>query len=103
MSALAVSSITDEGIDRLRLALTAAAGAEARRDRPAIANIRHATLIEQARNAVVRARDAAAAGRPEELVLADLHDARNCFDEVTGARAPEEVLHTIFERFCIGK
>jgi len=51
----------------------------------------------------VRARHAAAAGRPEELVLADLHEARNCFDEVTGARAPEAVLHTIFERFCIGK
>ena len=103
LPALPVSSITDEGVDRLRQALTASAGVEARRDRPAIANIRHAALLTQARDAVLRAREAAGAGRPEELVLADLHEARACFDDVTGARTPDEVLHRIFERFCIGK
>ena len=73
------------------------------RDRPGIANLRHAALIERARAAVSRARTDAAAGEPEELLLAELHEARRCFDEIIGTRAPEEVLQVIFQRFCIGK
>ncbi|HET7697487.1 MAG TPA: tRNA uridine-5-carboxymethylaminomethyl(34) synthesis GTPase MnmE [Vicinamibacterales bacterium] len=98
-----VSSLTDEGIAGLRDALLIAAGVEPSRDRAAIANLRHAALLEQAREALMRARLAAADGAPEEFVLADLHDARARFDEVTGARPQDEVLRTIFERFCIGK
>ena len=103
ITALPVSSLTDEGIDRLRHALADATGTDALRDRPAIANIRHAALLDDARAAAARARDAAAQGQPEELVLADLHEARGCFDDVTGARSSDDVLRTIFERFCIGK
>jgi len=103
IGALGVSSLTDEGIADLRAALVPAAGAGELRDRPAVANIRHAALLEQARAAIVRARASAAAGVPEECVLADLHEARARFDEVTGARPQDEVLRTIFERFCIGK
>jgi len=98
-----VSSLTDEGIDGLRAALLEAAGVEPSRDRAAIANVRHAALLEQARDSLVRAASAAAEGVPEEFVLADLHDARAKFDEVTGVRPHDEVLRTIFERFCIGK
>lgn len=101
--ALPVSSLTDEGIDALRTALTQAASPAPGRDRPAIANLRHTTLLLRAKDAIARAAAAAAAGRPEELVLADLHEARACFDEVVGVRAPDEVLHAIFDRFCIGK
>jgi tRNA U34 5-carboxymethylaminomethyl modifying GTPase MnmE/TrmE len=39
----------------------------------------------------------------EEFVLADLQDARAALEEVTGRRAPEDVLAHIFEKFCIGK
>jgi tRNA modification GTPase len=104
LGALEVSSLTDEGIARLRAALADAAGAgDVLRDRAAIANMRHAALLEKARDAVARAAAAAAAGVPEECILADLHDARGRFDEITGARPQEEVLRVIFERFCIGK
>jgi tRNA modification GTPase len=98
-----VSSLTDEGIAGLRDALLAAAGVEPARDRAPIANLRHAALLEQARDALMRAKIAAADGVPEEFVLADLYDARAKFDEVTGARPQDEVLRVIFERFCIGK
>ena len=98
-----VSSLTDEGIARLRDALLEAAGVEPSRDRAPMANMRHAALLEQARAALVRAAGAAANGVPEEFVLADLHDARAKFDEVTGVRPQDEVLRVIFERFCIGK
>ena len=101
--AIPVSSLTDEGIGDLRAALLHAGGIEVPRDRAPIANIRHVALLEQARAAIARAAAAAAAKAPEELLLADLHEARGRFDEITGARPQDEVLRTIFERFCIGK
>lgn len=103
VGALEVSSLTDAGIDALRAALAVTAGAGVPRDRAPIANMRHAALLEQAHRAVSRAGAAAAAGVPEEFVLADLHEARARFDEITGARPQDEVLRVIFERFCIGK
>jgi len=101
--AIAVSSLTDEGIGDLREAMLRAGGIEVPRDRAPIANIRHVALLEQARAAIVRATGGAAAKVPEELLLADLHEARSRFDDITGARPQDEVLRTIFERFCIGK
>ena len=103
IGALEVSSLTDAGIAALRASLRDAAGDGVPRDRAPIANLRHAALLEDARTAVARAAAAAAAGVPEECVLADLHEARGRFDEITGARPQEEVLRVIFERFCIGK
>jgi tRNA modification GTPase len=98
-----VSSLTDLGIDRLRDEMIRAVGAEPRGDSSAILNIRHADLLGRAREAAARARGAATQGAAEEFVLADLHEARACFDEVTGARTPDDILQLIFERFCIGK
>jgi tRNA modification GTPase len=95
--------LTDQGIALLRAALADAAGAGVPRDRTPMANMRHAALLEKARDAVARAAAAAEAGVPEECILADLHEARGLFDEITGARPQEEVLRVIFERFCIGK
>lgn len=102
-AAIAVSALTGEGLDRLRAALVEAAAGEPTRDVPAITNTRHVHLVEQARAALVRASAAAAAGTPEEFVVIDLTDARQKLEEVTGARTSEDVLQTIFERFCIGK
>jgi tRNA U34 5-carboxymethylaminomethyl modifying GTPase MnmE/TrmE len=39
----------------------------------------------------------------EEFVLADLTEARAAFEEISGRRAPEDLLEHIFSRFCIGK
>ena len=73
------------------------------RDTPTLSNLRHIVLVEQAEAALARAADAADAAAPEELILADLQDARGAFEEVTGKRTAEDVLQRIFARFCIGK
>jgi tRNA modification GTPase len=99
-----ISAKTGEGLERLRRALLGVAeGGEAARDAPALTNLRHADLVERARVAVERARDAVALWTPEEFVLADLHDARHRLEEVTGARTTDDILHAIFAKFCIGK
>ena len=103
LGAQPVSSITDRGIAALRRALAGAAGVEPGRERAPIANIRHAALLERAEASLASASAAAAGGLSEEFVLADLHEARGCFDEITGARTPDDVLRMIFDRFCIGK
>ena len=103
--ALRVSAATGAGIVELRVALARAlTGEEALRDDATISNIRHTALVEQARSHLVHAHESLRnAAVPEEFVLADLLAARSSFDEVMGARANDEVLQHIFERFCIGK
>jgi tRNA modification GTPase len=97
------SATTGEGIDRLRAALVQVSVGELMRDVPAITNVRHVDLLSSARAALERAEAAVRAGTPEEFVLADLNEARRRLEEVTGARTSDEVLHAIFDRFCIGK
>jgi len=105
---VSISATTGAGLGALRAGIAgglAAADGELA-DRPSITNIRHITLVRRAHDALVRARDAAlTAGRSlsEEFVLADLQQARAAFEEVTGRRAPDDLLAHIFERFCIGK
>ena len=73
------------------------------RDTPAISNARHIGLLTTAEGDLRRASAAAAAGATEELLLADLGEARRALEEITGKRTPDAVLERIFERFCIGK
>ena len=103
LGAVPVSALTGAGLDDLRQRMLEAAGGLPLRDRAPIANLRHTALLKHARAAIERARAAARDGVPEEFVLADLHEARGRFDEITGARPEDEVLRAIFARFCIGK
>ena len=105
----AVSSKMGEGLEALRreirVALEGANPATAR-DTAAVTNVRHAALLERAREALRDAGDAIeAAGGPvaEEFVLTDLQAARAALEEVTGKRTSEDLLRHIFSRFCIGK
>jgi tRNA modification GTPase len=73
------------------------------RDTPTITNIRQVALVEAASAAIDRARAALDMGATEELLLIDLHEARERLEEVTGRRGAEDVLRHIFSTFCIGK
>jgi tRNA modification GTPase len=103
---LRVSARTLEGIPQLRQAIVAALDIEPLRDTPEITNVRHITLVQQAQEALLRARVAASVDTgplSEEFVLADLQEARAALEEIAGRRAGDEVLSQIFSRFCIGK
>ena len=79
---------------------------DSRRDRPAMSNVRHIALVQRAHDALGRALAAARAdggSMSEEFLLADLQDARAALEEISGRRAPEDLLAHIFSRFCIGK
>ena len=99
-----VSAQSGAGITALREAIVRALTAsEPLLDTPAITNVRHVALLEDARAALARARGAAEAPAPEEFIAADLQQARERLDEIVGKRTSDDVLRHIFERFCIGK
>ena len=106
---LILDHIAPEGIALLEAAddieheiHTGLAGEELR-DPPAITNLRHIELLEQAQGALLRAANAADAKSPEEFLLSDLGDAQRALGAVTGQRTPDDVLNRIFSEFCIGK
>ena len=98
---------TGEGVEELRGAMRAALDvAEPLRDAPMVTNVRHEALLRDARVSVARAiqsLDPAGESASEEWVLADLVTARRALEEVTGKRTTDDLLRTIFDRFCIGK
>ena len=104
--AVSVSATTGAGLDELRRRIVGALDVDPLRDCPAMTNVRHIALVDRAHQALGRARAAALAegvSLPEEFVLADLTEARAAFEEISGRRAPEELLEHIFSHFCIGK
>jgi tRNA modification GTPase len=99
-----VSIQTGEGLPNLRAAIGAALiGEERLRDTAGLSNVRHIDLLARVRDAVCRARARAAEGAPEEFAVADLREAIDALDEITGKRSSDDVLMAIFARFCIGK
>jgi tRNA modification GTPase len=104
--AVQVSATMGAGIAELRRRITAALDVDPLCDRPSMTNVRHIALVDRAHHALTRARSAAlteGGSLSEEFVLADLTEARAAFEEISGRRAPEELLAHIFSRFCIGK
>lgn len=102
--ALPVSATTGVGLDALRTAIvTALSGSDDWRDPPRVSNQRHLQQMETALTAVERCLELLSQGATEELVLAELTDARDAIESLTGRRTPDDLLRHIFSRFCIGK
>ena len=104
VEAIAISAATGKGFDRLITAITVALGSgEELRDRPQVTNVRHAMLLERARESLLRAASALESEVSEEFPLLDLQEAGAALQEITGKRTADDLLRHIFERFCIGK
>lgn len=102
--AIGISVPSGLGLEALRVAIVDRLGFQERHgDTPAITNIRHVELLGRARVALARGRETARSGHPEELVAADVAEAREHLEEITGRRTADDTLHAIFARFCIGK
>ena len=104
IEAVAISATTGAGIGRLIGAIGKALGTgEALRDRPQVTNVRHAVLLERAKESLTRAAIALESKISEEFPLLDLQEAGAALQEITGRRTSDDLLRHIFERFCIGK
>jgi len=66
-------------------------------------NLRQSTCLKRARDSLRRAEEAASAGVPEELMATEVKSALAELGGITGATTSEDVLESVFSRFCIGK
>ncbi len=75
----------------------------ATRNAATISNVRHYEALTRADEAIRRVQEGLAAGVSGEFLSMDLHDCLTALGEVTGQITSDEVLHSIFSHFCIGK
>jgi len=72
-------------------------------DAPVITNARHMEALRKAKEHLERAVRNIDEGAYEELITIDLSEALNSIGEITGENVSEDLLNTIFSRFCVGK
>ncbi|MDQ7028676.1 MAG: tRNA uridine-5-carboxymethylaminomethyl(34) synthesis GTPase MnmE [Ardenticatenia bacterium] len=102
---VSLSAVTGEGIDELENTLFAlvTGGAVMPAHTALVTNPRHKAALQHALEHVCAALETYRAGLPPDLITVDLHAAVNRLGEITGETATEDLLETIFSRFCIGK
>lgn len=100
-----VSALTGEGLPELEQCLveTIFSGSAVAAGEPMVSNPRHRDLLRQALESVQDACRALETGTPDDLVAIDVAQAVQALGSITGENASEELLATIFGRFCIGK
>lgn len=102
---IGTSALRGEGILALEDALSALLGLDATPVEGAawVANHRQAEALEQAVAALDRMQEAVAAELPIDCWVVELREAALALGLVTGTNISDDVLGSIFSRFCIGK
>ena len=88
----------EEELSRITEHQDAAAGREL-----FLTNLRHVDLVKKSLEAVERAQESLEEGMPSDCITVDLTEAWNAMGEITGDTIDNELINTIFERFCVGK
>ncbi|HHV58883.1 MAG TPA: tRNA uridine-5-carboxymethylaminomethyl(34) synthesis GTPase MnmE [Clostridiaceae bacterium] len=99
------SMVDGEGIEELEkeIARLFLQGEVVGSDEILITNVRHKKLIDDAQGSINRALEALDTGMPIDCASIDIKDAAEYLGQITGESVSEDVMHSIFSRFCIGK
>ena len=101
---LPLSARSGEGIERLRHALRNAVDTEALgHGDPVVSSARHYEALVAARTALGQALDGLDRGLPTDLLGEELRTVLHHLGTITGEITSDEILTTIFSKFCIGK
>ncbi|MBF0634211.1 MAG: tRNA uridine-5-carboxymethylaminomethyl(34) synthesis GTPase MnmE [Nitrospinae bacterium] len=100
-----ISAKTGEGLAELREKMVERieSKGELAGDGPPLTRERHLEQLRKMADSVERAIVALDRGMSREFVAADLADAKESLEELTGKVVSEQVLDKIFNEFCIGK
>jgi len=101
-----ISAASGDGMELLRQALVREAALPTNLDatHSVVTNTRHYNALTQALEALRRAKQSFADQTPTDLVAEDLRGCLHHIGEITGSEiTSEDVLHTIFSSFCVGK
>lgn len=101
---LAISARKGDGLDGLkRMLLEQVNALNAAGSDIVVTNARHVEALTHARQALLEARKGIEQGISGELLASDLRRAQHHLGEITGRITPDDLLGSIFSRFCIGK
>lgn len=99
-----ISARSGEGLDELKDAFIEHVQALQESDGGlVVTNARHVEALGSARQALHDAREAMASGVSGEFLATDLRRAQHHLGEITGRITPDDILGSIFGKFCIGK
>jgi tRNA modification GTPase len=102
--ALYISARENQGIDELRAALRQTVDTDgAYRGDVIVSNLRHFESLARAHKDIEMAVAALSSGVSDELLAEDIRGAISALAEITGSVTNDDILQTIFSRFCIGK
>lgn len=102
---ISISALSGDGLSDLEQALEEAAGLSGITEGRDLflTNLRHVEAVREALAAVTRAEESLALSMPADCIVVDLTEAWNRLGEITGDTVDDELINTIFERFCVGK
>ena len=99
-----ISAKTGSGLDSLRSTLADICSEYASvSDQIIVTNLRHIEALTGASASLQRVRDGLRSGIPTDLVAQDIRESLYHLGAIVGEISTDEVLGTIFSRFCIGK
>lgn len=100
-----ISALTGKGIEDLEemIEQMVTGGRATSAESLIISNIRHETVLEQARRSMEDFLALAGQGVPPDLLSIDIRSAWETLGEITGSTVTEDLLDRIFSDFCIGK
>ena len=99
-----ISAETGEGIDRLTQAVEELSGAaEFDENAAVLSNERQYRCVSKAAEVTAEACAAISSGVTLDAVTVLIEEAVQYLMELTGERASEEIIHSVFSKFCVGK
>ena len=103
---VSISALRDEGIEELKKTIYSCVLHHEIKPTPEyliVANIRHKTVLDQARDFLSNALEGIRNRSSLEFIAFEIRSALEALGEMVGETTSEEVLNRIFEQFCIGK
>jgi len=100
---LYISTLSGVGMELLIQRITGQVSDYNQDNQAFMARRRHVDALQRAKEAVQRAVQTFDTTRSGELMAADLRDAQQYLNEITGEFTSEDLLGKIFSTFCIGK
>lgn len=97
-----ISAKTGQGIEELKQLIAEKSIGELSLDKAYIIEERHYSALNRALAALCSASENIGVYTPDILSI-DLKEAWDCLGEITGETASEEIINTVFAKFCVGK
>lgn len=101
----AISAAKGEGMDVLAKVVKELVygGAVQNESTALLSNVRHITLMEQAKSQLHTSLETIEAGLPVDFVVTDMREAWERLGDITGDSLRESMVDELFSRFCLGK